>query len=387
QKETENQLKLKNEQLEEARRSVARMNEKLEDKVSERTKDLLTSREYFKFLANNLPVIIWTADTEGNLDYVNRQWSEYTGFSLEDSKTKQRELVHPDDLDRSSIAWRKAIETGLRYEGEFRFKRMSDGIFRWHQAQAIPFKDEFGNVTAWIGTNIDIDDQKKQLEKKDEFISVASHELKTPLTSLKGYMQLMESEADLPERIKSYVAKASSALNKIHHLVDELLDASRIRAGKLEFTKHIFNLTELVVQCVENSSFIYSAHDIKKELLANIFVHGNEERIEQVLMNLINNAVKYSPANREIIVRIEIDENVALVSVIDFGIGMSESDQELIFQRFYRVNRQAQLTPGLGVGLYIASEIIKEHHGELKVKSRLNGGSVFSFSLPLVNAE
>src|SRR4030095_6774659 len=142
QKETENQLKLKNEELEEARLSVAKMNDELEDTGTERTKDLLLSREYFKFLADNIPVIIWTTDSEGKLDYVNRRWCEYTGYNIEGSKTKQKELIHPADLENSAATWRNAIKYKQKYQQEYRFKRSVDGIFRWHYAQDIPFKDE-----------------------------------------------------------------------------------------------------------------------------------------------------------------------------------------------------------------------------------------------------
>jgi len=387
QKETEKQLKTKNEELEEARRNVAKINEELEDMVKERTNDLLMSREYFQYLANNIPVIIWTADTDGKLNYINRRWYEYTGFDLEESKTKQNELVHPDDLETSSTAWRYALKYKQKYEQEFRFKRNPDGAYRWHYAQAIPFKDEYGNITAWIGTSIDIDDQKKQLERKDEFIGVASHELKTPLTSLKGYLQLMELQKTLPELVKSYISKANLSLVKLQRLVDELLDVSRIKAGKLEFSKQIFNLTELVSQCVDNSRIMYPLFTIKKELQENIMVMGNEERIEQVFMNLINNAVKYSPECKKIIVRTESDDTSAIVSVVDFGVGMSEQDQKFIFERFYRANGHDHLTPGLGMGLYIASEIMKEHKGEIQVRSKLNEGCVFTFSLPLVTEQ
>jgi two-component system CheB/CheR fusion protein len=384
QKENEKQLELKNQQLEEARLAAYKMNEELEDIVEERTKDLLISREYFKFLADNIPVIIWTSGIDGKLDYVNRRWVEYTGFNVEESKTKQAELIHADDLERSITEWQTAIKEKRKYEGEFRLKRTIDGAYRWHYSQAIPFKDQHGNITAWIGTNIDIDDQKKELEKKDEFISVASHELKTPLTSLKGYIQLMEFQENLSDAAKIYVSKATSSVNKLQHLIDELLDASKIKAGKLKFNKEELNLTNLVDLCIENSTYIYPLHQIKKELQDDIIVCGNAERLEQVLMNLINNAVKYSPNRKEIIIRAEKNESSAIVSVIDYGIGMVKSDQELIFQRFYRANGHESTMPGLGMGLYISSEIIKEHNGEIHVRSKLNEGSVFSFSLPLV---
>ena len=384
QKENEKQLELKNQQLEEARLAAYKMNEELEDIVEERTRDLLISREYFKFLADNIPVIIWTSGIDGKLDYVNRRWVEYTGFDVEESKTKQSELLHPDDLERNVTEWQTALKEKRKYEGEFRLKRKIDGVYRWHYSQAIPFKDEHGNITAWIGTNIDIDDQKKELEKKDEFISVASHELKTPLTSLKGYIQLMEFQENLSDAAKIYVSKATSSVNKLQHLIDELLDASKIKAGKLKFNKEKLNLTGLVSLCIENSSYIYPLHQIKKELQDDIIVCGNAERLEQVLMNLINNAVKYSPNRKEIIIRAEKNKDTAIVSVIDFGIGMVKSDQELIFERFYRANGHESTMPGLGMGLYISSEIIKEHNGEIQVRSKLNEGSVFSFSLPLV---
>jgi two-component system, OmpR family, phosphate regulon sensor histidine kinase PhoR len=383
QKENEKQLELKNKQLEEARLAAYKMNEELEDIVAERTKDLLVSREYFKFLADNIPVIIWTSGTDGKLDYVNRRWVEYTGFDVEESKTKQGELVHADDLERSVKEWQTALKEKRKYEGEFRLKRIIDGAYRWHYSQAIPFKDEHGNITAWIGTNIDIDDQKKELEKKDEFIGVASHELKTPLTSLKGYIQLMEFQENLSDTAKIYVSKATSSVNKLQHLIDELLDASKIKAGKLKFNKQKLNLTDLVNLCIENSTYIYPLHQIKKELQEDIIVCGNAERLEQVLMNLINNAVKYSPNRKEIIIRAEKNKNTAIVSVIDFGIGMLKTDQELIFERFYRANGHESTMPGLGMGLYISSEIIKEHKGEIHVRSTLNEGSMFSFSLPL----
>ena len=194
----------------------------------------------------------------------------------------------------------------------------------------------------------------------------------------------MEFQENLSEAAKIYVSKATSSVNKLQLLIDELLDASKIKAGKLKFNKDKLNLTQLVSLCIENSSYIYPLHQIKKELQDDIIVCGNAERLEQVLMNLINNAVKYSPNRKEIIIRAEKNKDTAIVSVIDFGIGMVKSDQELIFERFYRANGHESTMPGLGMGLYISSEIIKEHNGEIQVRSKLNEGSVFSFSLPLV---
>jgi len=384
QKENEKQLRTKNVQLEEARMDVARMNEELKNTVRVRTRDLLVSREHFKFLADNIPVIVWTTQADGSANFFNKRWYEYTGLDLETSQEAAvREVLHPDDIDATVKAWKEAIEDKTQFYFEYRIRRAADGTFRWHLAKGEPLKDEAGNVIAWFGTSTDIEDQKKELEKKDEFISVASHELRTPLTSLKGYIQLMEYQKNLPEDVKLFIHKANSSLNKLQHLIDALLDASKIQAGRLKFNREVFNLTDLINTCVENCHFMYPGYQIKKELEADVAVLGNEERLEQVLMNLINNAVKYSPLKNEIVVRMEKNETVAHVSVIDFGIGMSEEDQKQIFERFYRAEGGEFLTPGLGMGLYISSEIIKEHDGKMSVTSKLNEGSAFSFSVPL----
>ena len=386
QKENEQQLKSKNEQLEQARLVVAKMNEELEDIVRIRTKDLFVSREHFKFLADNIPVIVWTTDGNGQADYFNKQWYEYTGLDFERSRgSGSQQVLHPDDLIQTAKAWTEAITNQTSFQFEYRIKRASDGQYRWHLGKGEPFKDESGKLIAWFGTSTDIEDQKKEIEKKDEFIGVASHELKTPLTSLKGYVQLI-GQTELPEPVKLYIEKANSSLNKLQHLINDLLDVSKIKAGRLKFDTTIFDLSELIEQCIENCRYIYPSHKLTEELEQNITINGNEERLEQVLMNLINNAVKYSNGNKEIIVRAEKDNNTATVSIIDFGIGLSSEDQEKIFDRFFRVENNEVYIPGLGMGLYISSGIVKEHNGTLSVKSKLKEGSVFSFSLPLANA-
>ena len=387
QKENEQQLKSKNDQLEQARIEVAKMNEELEDIVRTRTKDLLVSREHFKFLADNIPVIVWTTDGNGQANYFNKQWYDYTGLDFERSRGGgSQEVFHPDDLIQAAKAWAEAITSQTSFQFEYRIKRASDGQYRWHLGKGEPFKDETGKLIAWFGTSMDIEDQKKEIEKKDEFIGVASHELKTPLTSLKGYVQLI-GQTELPEPIKLYIEKANSSLNKLQHLINDLLDVSKIKAGKLKFDTTIFDLSELVKQCIENCRYIYPSHKLREELEQDLMINGNQERLEQVLMNLINNAVKYSNGNKEIIVRAEKENNTATVSIIDFGIGLSPEDQEKIFDRFFRVENKEVYIPGLGMGLYISSGIIKEHNGTLSVRSKLKEGSVFSFSLPLADAQ
>ncbi|HET6995067.1 MAG TPA: PAS domain-containing sensor histidine kinase [Chitinophagaceae bacterium] len=386
QKENERQLQQKNIQLEEARYALSKINEHLEELVTERTRELFLSREHFRFLADNIPVIVWTTRPDGNIDYYNKQWFEYTGLSFEQSVKSPESVIHPDDFEPARAAWQQAVTHAKTFEWEYRLKRAIDGAYRWHLGKGQAFRDKNDQIIAWFGTSTDIEDQKKEIERKDEFISVASHELKTPLTSLKGYLQLMQCQPHLPDDTKLYISKGNISINKLQHLINDLLDVSKIKSGKLEFDKNLVDLDVLVENCIENSSYMYPAYHIRKEGTGKVMVIGNAERLEQVIMNLVNNAVKYSPGIHDIIVRVETVKDCGKVSVIDQGVGMSAADQKRIFERFYRSDHNKFIASGLGMGLYISAEIIKEHDGTMSVSSRLNEGSVFSFSVPLAGA-
>ena len=383
QKEIEKQLQSKNKELEKTKLELAMINDELEDIVKERTRNLFVSREHFKFLADNIPVIVWTARPDGFADYFNKRWYEYTGLNWEESMgAGSQEVIHPDDREHTINAWTDAINNCMAFQFEYRIRRVCDGQYKWHLGKGEPLKDENGNLIAWFGTSTNIEDQIKAIEKKDEFIGLASHELKTPLTTLKGYIQLIDAN-NLKDPEKLYIEKANISLNKMQHLINDLLDVSKIKAGKLKFETHVFDLSELIKLSIEICKHIYSSYEITVDLEEGVMVNGNEERLEQVIMNLVNNAVKYSGEKKAIIIRLEKRNDMATVSVTDFGIGLSAADQTKIFDRFFRVESNDVNIPGLGVGLYISSEIIKGHNGALSVKSKLKKGSVFSFSIPL----
>jgi two-component system phosphate regulon sensor histidine kinase PhoR len=231
-KETENQLKIKNEQLEAAHIATEKLNAQLEDTVKERTNELFLSREHFKYLANNIPQMTWTNQPNGDVDYYNQQWYSYTGLSVEESKKQGwQKAVHPDDLAITLDKYSAAIKSGNIFEVENRYRKGSDGSYRWHLNRAVPLRNEKGDIVFWVGTATDIEDQKREMERKDEFIGIASHELKTPLTSLKGYLQLISNykKEEIPAVVKQYIAKANIALNKLQRLINDLLDVSKIQ--------------------------------------------------------------------------------------------------------------------------------------------------------------
>jgi PAS domain S-box-containing protein len=226
---------------------------------------------------------------------------------------------------------------------------------------------------------------QKAITLRDDFISIASHELRTPVTSLKLYIQVLQKQLASrgEESLARSFAKMDAQLNKLTLLIQDLLNVSRIELGKLDFQEGWFDLNGVVKETVEQIQPTTSKHRIRIDGEINRLVWGDVDRIGQVLTNLLTNAVKYSPQADTIIVRVTASQDGAVVSVQDFGIGIEKKHVAHIFDRFYRVNDPEEKTyPGLGIGLYIANEIIKEHGGTLTVESEKGKGSLFSFTLP-----
>jgi len=387
QKAAQKLLKNQNEKLEAAQNIVTQQKDELENLVKERTKDLSVSRGNLKLLADHITQMTWTCMPDGRVNFFNERWYEYTGMGFEQSMGwGWREAIHPDDIESFMSNYREALQTGGVFEVENRYRRGKDGVYRWHLNRAMPLKNESGEIILWVGTATDIEEQKRELERKDEFIGVASHELKTPLTSLKGYLQLilMHQKDELPATVKQYINKAVIALGKLQFLVDDLLDMSKIKAGRLSYNLDVINLKDVVTTCADNAIHINPTYTIEVENTGDFMINGNAERIEQVLMNLINNAVKYSNGSRTVLIKSFKYGDCARVAVTDFGIGLSEEQRLKVFERFYRVEDKKNMTSGLGMGLYISSEIISTHNGKIGVDSKLGEGSTFYFDLPLV---
>jgi len=223
------------------------------------------------------------------------------------------------------------------------------------------------------------------MAKKDEFMSIASHELKTPLTSVKASLQLLERMVNKNAGLESaapFVAKAVKQTNKLTEIISDLLDVTRIQAGKLELYKSDFNLLDMIKESVEQFYFEESEHQLIIDGDPELTIHADSKRIEQVLSNLLTNALKYSAANAPVNISFQkLDNGLVKVSITDHGIGIPADKINNIFDRFYRVENTSQNFSGVGLGLYISSEIIKRHDGEIGVNSTLGVGSTFWFTI------
>lgn len=220
--------------------------------------------------------------------------------------------------------------------------------------------------------------------KKDEFIGLASHELKTPVTSLSGYLQIINRRLPAEDINKGFIEKALTQINKLSALISDLLDVSKIETGQLPLSFTGFNLLELVKEVTEVMQYSTGTHTLSlKANVDKLMVTADRQRIEQVIINLLSNAIKYSPGANLVNISVSVNDNKALVSIQDFGLGISREQQDQIFTRFYRVEDMAVHISGLGIGLFISKEIISRHNGRLWVESEMGKGSVFFFEIPL----
>lgn len=223
-------------------------------------------------------------------------------------------------------------------------------------------------------------------ERKDEFISIASHELKTPLTTIKAFTQIALSCCDdTPNKVKQYLEKVNHYTDKLSELVNELLDVSKIEAGKLKLRTAPIELSTFLKDSIQAVQHIIPDHTIFIKDIDEARVNADTGRLEQVITNIISNAAKYSPGKSEIYVNSTRQDDSVIVSVTDLGIGIPKKNLHNVFTRFYRVNENDKQFSGLGIGLYISAEIIKQHGGKMWAESTEGEGSTFHFSLPLQN--
>lgn len=231
----------------------------------------------------------------------------------------------------------------------------------------------------------DITDRREIERRKDDFLSIASHELKTPLTTIKGYIQALQRmvNAEAGERFRSTLDKVAVYVDRLNNLIAELLDVSRIQSGNIELHKTSFNFDAMMSETIDAMQTSTPSHHFILEGRTGSYIDGDESHLIQVVNNLLSNAVKYSPESKEIFIHLSRVSEYVKVSVTDHGLGISVEDQKKVFERFFRVGDVQERFPGMGIGLYICDQIIKNHRGTLWVDSNKGEGSTFSFTLPI----
>lgn len=347
---------------------------------------LADSEQLLRNITSAAPTTLWMSDKEGSVTYVNQAWVDWTGreYSKHLGSGWLHSIYHADRAKVAEKLTGNIVVHGL-FEVEFRLNH-ADGTTHWCMLAGQPQYDARNNFSGYIGSCVDITDQKLLQQQKDDFIGIASHELKTPVTSIKAYTQVLEKMLTRKGDVKEaqMIGRMDAQINRLTSLIGDLLDVTKINSGKLQFNDSEFDFVPMVCELVEDLQRTTERHTLIEQHEAIGIVYGDKERIGQVISNLITNAIKYSPQADKIIISTSLQDGQLQLSVQDFGIGISEDKLTRVFEQFYRVSGDMQHTfPGLGLGLYISSEIIKREGGRIWVTSEVGKGSTFYFTIPL----
>lgn len=360
---------------------------------------LRESEGRYHFLIEALPQLVWTSQPDGNWDYVSQQWCQYTGLPPEKQLGLEwNKLVHEDDRQLTIESWKSAISKSEIFNVEHRL-RSKEGSFRWHKTRALPILDESGNVTNWFGTCTDINDQKLAVAAledsgrlKDEFLAMLSHELRNPLNAISGAVQLAvrKPSAEMQGWSLEIIQRQ---VKQLARLIDDLLDVSRITRGKIQLRKEIVMLDGIIANAVSAvQSLIESrSHELSVSFPENtIALEGDPARLEQIIVNLLANAAKYTEKGGRIWVNAKLEGDQIALSIRDTGIGIQHELLSKIFELFSQVDRSLDRSQGgLGIGLTVAKKLAELHGGSISVHSDgLGRGSTFTLRLPaaLTNA-
>ncbi len=344
------------------------------------------SEQLLRSITTAAPTGLWQSDPQGKIIYVNQTWISWTGIPLEKQLgTGWLDAVIAEDRPGLEENFSRSVQTRGLYEAEFRIKH-ADGTEHWCVASGKPQYNSNNELEGYIGAGVDITEQKLLQQQKDNFIGIASHELKTPVTSIKAYTQVLERMFRRNGALKEagMISKMDGQLNRLTSLIGDLLDVTKMNSGRLQFNNHDFEFNAVVAELVEDLQRTTQDHLLVVTYSSPVLVFGDEERIGQVITNLITNAIKYSPNSGKIEISIQPLGEEVRFGVRDYGIGIAKENLSKVFEQFYRVSGDMQHTfSGLGLGLYISSEIIKRAGGRIWVESEEGRGSTFCFTLPV----
>ena len=366
--------------------------------------DAEQSEERYRFLANAIPVQVWSATPDGALDYVSERTAAYFGRSQAEVIGDQwLSVLHPDDVEPTRQRWMQSLESGEPYEHEFRLLSAAQGGYRWHLARATGQRDDQGRIIRWFGTNTDIEESKQteaELKRltleateanraKSDFLAAMSHELRTPLNAIGGYAQLIEMGVRGPvtDAQKTDLLKIQRSKDHLDSLVSDVLNFAKAGAGRLEFRTRdvdVAKSVDAVLEMVAPQAASKQLRLVPPSGPVQLTVMADGDKMRQVLLNLLANALKFTPTNGVISVDVAAAGDRALISVTDTGIGVPADQLERIFEPFVQAKRALQATDqGVGLGLAISRQLARAMNGDLTVKSRVGEGSTFTLSLPL----
>lgn len=350
-------------------------------------------------LVDNSVELMSILEMDGKNSYINKAGMDLLGFETvqEVADTPITQLHTPEDFAFVQANVLPVVMKEGRWDGTMNVRHLKTGEIFPVQNNCIRIDDAITGEPLCVGAVMRdlrpelkarqayIEEQKKLQQQKDDFLAIVSHELKTPVTSIKAYCQVLQrmlQKNDLQQEA-AMMAKMDKQINRLTHLIGDLLDVTKINAGKLQFNDKWFHFNSMVQEVVEDLQRTTDQHTIilNRHPVGQVF--GDQERIGQVITNFITNAIKYSPQSDKIIIDVQLADEEVILSVQDFGIGIAADKKDRVFEQFYRVTEDKATFSGLGLGLYISAQIIEREGGRIWVESEEGKGATFSFALPV----
>ena len=319
---------------------------------------------------------------EGYIVYVNPAWEKHTGYVLEEVVGKNPRFLASVKTPKGIYKkiW-NALLNGKAITTEEVIDKKKDGTEYQIRSKFYPILDNIES-TYFIQVIHDITEQKEYENMRKSFLSMAAHELKTPITTLKLLFQIVNNQIGISKKAEHSLIMIDRELDRLTDLIDEMLDLSRVETNKMVITSRPFKLTQLISRILEKFQFLLENHTIIFNHTNEYIASGDEYRIEQVIINLLTNAIKYTPELTIITITVNKKGKKVIVAVKDEGPGIPSQKLLHVFEKFYQVTDKGKL--GFGLGLYISSEIVRAHREKLWVESQIGRGTTFYFSLPLV---
>jgi two-component system, OmpR family, phosphate regulon sensor histidine kinase PhoR len=350
-------------------------------------------RKQLTTILEQLPVGVAIAEApSGKIAFSNQHLEEILGHSVSRAESLQHYptnvLVDENRQPLPPEAWpfhRVIKQHEVIYNEEFRYLQNNQNMLTL-RVKGVPIYNSQKEVTSAVVIVDDVSEDKLADQRKDDFVSMVSHELKTPITSLKMYTQLAikQQAQDQSYDPSTTLKKIDGQADKLHRIINNMIDLTRAQLDKENYQMERVDIGSIVKEVVKDMNMAHPNRRISSTLLHKNYVMADRDRIAQVLSNLLSNAIKYSPESTEIIIKAKPDTTHLIVSVQDFGVGISSRDQQQIFNRFYQAKQKdGKVYQGLGIGLYFCAEVVKHHQGKIWVESQKGNGSTFAFTLPL----
>lgn len=351
-------------------------------------KNIEESEERYRQALESGDLGTWSIDPDTFAITVSDRFREIFGLPAEGEVSPDElfDQIDPEYQQQISNTIKDAVAANMPSDIEYPLARLVTKERRWVRATGKMFFDDRGNPVHYSGMLMDITERKMDDIRKNDFIGMVSHELKTPLTSLSAYAQMLQIRSKKNEDEFATVAleKVNIQVKKMTNMINGFLNISRLESGKILIVKQPFNLDELIREMIEETRLTVSSHEISFECFEHIRVNADKDKIGSVIANLVSNAIKYSPKGKNINVECRVMDGNVQVSIKDEGMGIKPQDREKLFDRYYRIEtKHTQHISGFGIGLYLSAEIIQRHDGRIWVESESGVGSTFYFTIPL----